>query len=236
MTDATERLEAQGVVGEDELRAGTRVRLRPHQRADIVDLMLADRTAEVDRVEEGTDGRRYVVVVLDYDPARDLGPMCRIGRRFFFEPEELEPLRPTGAVSGGRILVASVGDAFRVDGVFGRAVVERLRQGGCPPGVHLAEFGIRTLDLEQALPCYDKAILLQVAACGNRPGGLSVRETDLGRMVGERLDITVTCEPAAHGVHGELSPPAAVAVDHAVRLVQSLVTDLLSWHGDAVGS
>ena len=234
MTDVSDRLDAQVVVDGVELQAGTRVRLRPRQRADIVDLMLAGRIAEVDRVEEGTDGRSYVVVVLDGDPARDFGPMSQIGHRFFFAPEELEPLPPTSAVSGMRILVASVGDAFCVDGVFGRAVVERLRRGEFPPGVHLAEFGIRTLDLEQALPCYDKAILLQVAARGNRPGGLSVRETDLGRVIGGRLDVTITCEPAAEGVHGELSPPVAVAVDHAVRLVQSLVGDLLTYRSSGV--
>ncbi|MCC5697830.1 hypothetical protein LH612_32310, partial [Klebsiella pneumoniae] len=57
------------------LREGMRVRLNPRQRADIFDLALAGRTAEVERVEHRTDGRTCAGGRLEDDQAFDMGPM-----------------------------------------------------------------------------------------------------------------------------------------------------------------
>ncbi len=81
-------------VGGAELRRGDRVRLRPAGRADILDLALADKTATIDSVEQDYEGRIYLAVTVDDDPGRDLGALRQPGHRFFFRPEEVEPLGP----------------------------------------------------------------------------------------------------------------------------------------------
>jgi hypothetical protein len=79
-------------VGPAEVRAGDRVRLRPAGRADILDLALAGRTATVESVEQDFEGRIYLAVTVDDDPGKDLGALSQPGHRFFFRPEEVEPL------------------------------------------------------------------------------------------------------------------------------------------------
>ena len=68
------------------------VRLRPRGRADIMDLALEGKEATVVSVEEDLEGRRYVAVTVEDDPGRDLGGVGYPGHRFFFRPEEVEPL------------------------------------------------------------------------------------------------------------------------------------------------
>jgi hypothetical protein len=72
------------------------VRLRPRTRADILDMALAGKTATVDSIEQDYDGRAYLAVTVDDDPGRDLGSLRQPGHRFFFGPEEVEPLSPGG--------------------------------------------------------------------------------------------------------------------------------------------
>lgn len=79
-------------IGPAEVRQGDRVRLRPEGRADIMDLALAGRTATVDGIEQDYEGRVYLAVTVDDDPGRDLGELRQPGHRFFFRPEEVEPL------------------------------------------------------------------------------------------------------------------------------------------------
>ncbi|HEY7328935.1 MAG TPA: hypothetical protein VH592_14930 [Gemmataceae bacterium] len=79
-------------IGPCEIRQGGRVRLRPRGRADILDLALAGKTATVDAIEQDYDGRVYLAVVVDDDPGKDLGALRQPGHRFFFQPEEVEPL------------------------------------------------------------------------------------------------------------------------------------------------
>jgi hypothetical protein len=75
-----------------ELKAGDRVRLRPQKTADIFDLALAGQVAEIEAVETDFDGRVHLAVVLEDDPGRDLGMLRQPGHRFFFSPEEVEPI------------------------------------------------------------------------------------------------------------------------------------------------
>jgi hypothetical protein len=79
-------------VGAAEVRAGDRVRLRPAGRADVMDLALAGRAATVESVEQDFEGRVFLAVTVDDDPGKDLGALRQPGHRFFFRPEEVEPL------------------------------------------------------------------------------------------------------------------------------------------------
>ncbi len=74
------------------IRAGDRVRLRPKGRADILDLALEGKAATVVAVEEDLEGRRYIAVTVEDDPGSDLGRAGFPGHRFFFRPDEVEPL------------------------------------------------------------------------------------------------------------------------------------------------
>jgi hypothetical protein len=79
-------------VGSWELRQGDRVRLRPRGRADILDLALDGKAATIETIEQDLEGRAYLAVTVDDDPGRDLGTLRQPGHRFFFTPEEVEPL------------------------------------------------------------------------------------------------------------------------------------------------
>jgi len=79
-------------LGPCEIRSGDRVRLCPRGRADIFDLALAGMTATVDSIEQDFEGRVYLAVTVDEDPGKDLGVLRQPGHRFFFQPEEVEPL------------------------------------------------------------------------------------------------------------------------------------------------
>lgn len=71
---------------------GSRVRLRPRSCGDIFDAVLAGKTAAVEAIEKDFDGRIHIAVVVDEDPGRDLGELRQPGHRFFFAPEEVEPI------------------------------------------------------------------------------------------------------------------------------------------------
>ena len=86
-------------VGSAEVRAGDRVVLRPRAGGDIMDLALAGKTAAVDSIEQDFEGRIYLAVTVDDDPGRDLGALRQPGHRFFFSPEEVEPLSERSGVS-----------------------------------------------------------------------------------------------------------------------------------------
>src|SRR5260370_39862181 len=79
-------------VGAAEIRQGDRVRLCPRGRADILDLALAGMTATVEAIEQDYEGRVYLAVTVDDDPGRDLGALRQPGHRFFFRPDEGDPL------------------------------------------------------------------------------------------------------------------------------------------------
>ena len=75
------------------IKPGDKVRLRPRNRADAFDLMLAGKTATVEAVEQDMENKVHLAVVLEDDPGKDLGLLRQPGHRFFYGLDEIEPLR-----------------------------------------------------------------------------------------------------------------------------------------------
>jgi hypothetical protein len=66
--------------------------LHPKGRTDILDLVLAGKTAVIEAIEQDFEGRVYLAVIVDDDPGKDLGALRQPGHRFFYSPEEVEPV------------------------------------------------------------------------------------------------------------------------------------------------
>lgn len=75
-----------------QVRPGNRVRLWPQKRSDILDSALAGQVAVIEAIEQDFENQVHLAVVLEDDPGRDLGLRRQPGHRFFFSPEEVEPL------------------------------------------------------------------------------------------------------------------------------------------------
>ena len=73
-----------------EFRLGDRVRLRPRQGGDIMDVALAGKIAIIESIEQDYEGKVHLAVVIDDDPGKDLGMLRQPGHRFFFSLEEIE--------------------------------------------------------------------------------------------------------------------------------------------------
>ena len=157
-------------------------------------------------------------------------------------------------MSGGRILVAGIGNVFFGDDGVGVEVARRLGERPQPEGVQVVDFGIRGVDLLYALgDGYDAAILVDAVRRGGVPGTLYVLEPEVSapppgaladmhgldpatvlsllRTRGDGLPVLriVGCEPTV--VDDDemligLSAPVAAAVDEAVALVEGLVAEL----------
>jgi hypothetical protein len=83
-----ERIRVAGV----EYRLGDRVRIWPLGDADIFDMALEGKTAIIASIEQDYEDRVHLAVTVDDDPGQDLGAEGKPGHRFFFRPEEVEPL------------------------------------------------------------------------------------------------------------------------------------------------
>jgi hypothetical protein len=79
-------------VGSVEIEKGSRVLLWPSSGGDIMDIALKGKVAFVESIEQDYEDRIYIAVTLEDDPGRDLGGDRILGHRFFFSPEEIEPL------------------------------------------------------------------------------------------------------------------------------------------------
>lgn len=248
-----------------ELRAGSRVRLLPRAGGDVFDIALAGRQARVEAVEEGVDGQLMLAVTVEDDPGQDLGVARQIGHRFFFAPDEVDPLPgEERRAAPKRVLVAGIGNVFMADDGFGVELARRLAGEELPAGVEVRDFGIRGMDLVYALGegC-DAALLLDAVPRGEPPGTLSVIEPDVGgdelaldthgmdparvlalaRELGPMPERTlvVGCEPLVRrtgeedDVLVELSEPVRAAVEAGVELVASLLDDLTAANHEEAG-
>lgn len=185
-------VEVEGVA----VRAGSLVRLRPRQGGgDIFEVALAGRTAVVHEVLQDYEGRIQLAVTVGDDPGADLGAQRRPGHRFFFDPQEVEPLAPaTGArdTPAPRVLVAGIGNVFLGDDGWGVALAGRLETRELPAGVDVADFGIRGMDLAYAMQeDYSAVLFLDATPRGCAPGTLYVIEPEID-------DIAPTVD--AHGM------------------------------------
>ena len=86
--DSTESVCIQGVT----LKAGDRVRIWPQKSADIMDLAMKGKVAIVEAIERDLEDQTHIAVVLEDDPGREFGFLRQPGHRFFFSPDEIQPL------------------------------------------------------------------------------------------------------------------------------------------------
>jgi hydrogenase maturation protease len=199
---APEAVEVGGVT----LRARSRVRLRPHPGGDVMDLALAGRAAVIEGIDQDMEGNLRIAVVVEDDPGRDLGERRQPGHRFFFAPDEVEPLATPDRrqILQSRILVAGIGNVFLGDDGFGVALAGRLARRELPPGVDVVDYGIRGMDLALALQDdYAAAVLLDAVPGGQPPGTLYLIEPELPDEPGM---------PDAHG----LDPVSVLALARAL--------------------
>jgi hydrogenase maturation protease len=181
---ALEQIEIDGIA----VKIGDRVRLRPFEGGDILDIALRGQVATIESLEEDYEGARHVCVVLEVDPGRDLGMLRQPGHRFFFTPAEVEPIEAqlraleTSAkpeTARATILVAGIGNIFQGDDAFGVEVVRRLSQRTLSAKVRVVDFGVRGLDLVYALQDgYETTILIDAFAHGQAPGTVSLVKPD----------------------------------------------------------
>ena len=240
------------------LHPGDRVRLNPRAKGDIFDLALAGQLARVASVERDYEGKEHIVVVLDADPGRMMGPRAP-AHRFFFAPGELELIEATAespSPTPPRILVAGIGNIFLGDDGFGVEVIRQLSCRQFPAGVNVVDFGIRGYDLAFALMDeYDRVILIDACPRGEAPGTISVLVPDLeddstaatfdahdmnpvhvlrlARAQGATLREVqlVGCEPDTLGPpEGQmgLSPAVQAAVAEAATVVELLIAKFLN--------
>jgi hydrogenase maturation protease len=216
-----------------------------------MDVVLAGRTAVIEGIDQDLDGNLQLAVTVEDDPGRDLGERRQLGHRFFFSPEEVEPLagEQPDAPPATRVLVAGIGNVFLGDDGFGVALAGRLARREPRPGVDVVDYGIRGMDLAYALlDDYDAAILLDAMPRGEPPGTLYVIEPEVGGVEAppdaHGMDpvkvlalvqalggtpprtLVLGCEPHSDDTAGVLSEPVRAALDEAERMVEALVEEL----------
>src|SRR3954447_21739055 len=243
------------VVDGVEVRRGSRVRLHPRDGADLFARALDGRTAVVEGIEQDMEDHVQLTVVADDDPGRDLGEQRMPGHRFFFAPDEVEPL------SGARVLVAGIGNVFLGDDGWGVALAERLAERVLPEGVEVVDYGIRGMDLAYALgEGWDAVVLLDATPRGEAPGTVYLIEAEvepdalavethgmdpvkvlaMARALGSEppRTLVVGCEPLTRmsgdeeEIDASLSEPVRASLDEAERVVVSLLGDLIEQKGE----
>jgi hydrogenase maturation protease len=154
----------------------------------------------------------------------------------------------TGPMAG-RTLVAGVGNIFQRDDAFGVEVIRLLESRPAPPGVKVADFGIRGVHLVyELLDGCDLFVLVDAAQRGCAPGTVTVLEvepTDMAspsgvldahglapdqvfamlNSMGSRpgRSLVVACEPADVSAGMGLSDQVREALPHAVRVVEEIL-------------
>jgi hydrogenase maturation protease len=113
-------------------------------------------------------------------------------------------------MTGGRILIACIGNIFLGDDGFGTEVARRMARRQLPPGVVLQDFGIRGIDLTYALlEPFELVILVDACARGGEPGTIYLVEPDAVEAM------SAEGSPASLETHG-MNPM------NVLRMVQSM--------------
>jgi hydrogenase maturation protease len=153
------------------------------------------------------------------------------------------------------ILVAGIGNIFLTDDGFGVEVAGRLARQSLPPGVRVADFGIRGVHLAyELLDGYRGLILIDAVPMDEPPGTLAIIQPDavnpgdagdgagpvvdahgmnpeavlatLVRLGGSLEHVyVVACQPASLEEGIGLTPPVAAAIDGALDLCRQLLTN-----------
>jgi hydrogenase maturation protease len=155
----------------------------------------------------------------------------------------------TPTPSTGRTLVAGVGNIFQRDDAFGVEVIRLLDGRPRPPGVEVADFGIRGVHLVyELLGGCDLFVLVDAAQRGCAPGTVTVLEVEPSHMassagvmdahglapdqvfamltaMGARpgRSLVVACEPADVSAGMGLSDQVREALPAAVRAVEEIL-------------
>ena len=154
----------------------------------MLDIALAGQIAIVESIEQDYEGKSHVCVVMEDDPGRDLGMLRQPGHRFFFDASEVEPCLRRRRVAKLRhrqqpFLWRVSATFFLGDDGFGVEVAKRLAAHEFPPGVRVADFGIRGFDLAYALQDgYETTILVDAYPHDQPPGTVSLVEPDLSKL------------------------------------------------------
>ncbi|MEU3453561.1 hydrogenase maturation protease [Micromonospora sp. NPDC006766] len=119
-------------------------------------------------------------------------------------------------MSGGRVLVAGIGNIFLGDDAFGVEVVRRLRDVVLPAGVEVSDYGIRGMHLAYDLldGRHDVLVMVDALPLDEPPGTLAVLQVDLDDPGWTLRPADVLAAPAADG-HG-MDP------ESVLRLLRSL--------------
>jgi hydrogenase maturation protease len=155
------------------------------------------------------------------------------------------------------VLVAGIGNIFLSDDGFGVEVANSLARRALPPGVRVADFGIRGVHLAyELLDGYEGLVLIDAVPMGEPPGTVAVIEPDADfspagvdedapgidahsmnpHVVLATLDrlggsvgwiMVVGCQPGRLDEGIGLSPPVAAAVPGAAELCLQLVADVM---------
>jgi hydrogenase maturation protease len=149
------------------------------------------------------------------------------------------------------VLVAGIGNIFLSDDGFGVEVASRLAAVPMPPGVRVADFGVRGVHLAyELLDGYDRLVLVDAVPMGEPPGTLAVIQPAAAGVPGPDEDLPVVdahsmspdvvlatlsrlggsveeiyivgCQPASLDEGIGLSPPVASAVESAMELCRQL--------------
>ncbi|MEU3708562.1 hydrogenase maturation protease [Streptomyces catenulae] len=154
-----------------------------------------------------------------------------------------------------RVLVAGIGNLFLGDDGFGVETVRRLAAQPLPPGTELADIGVRGVHLAyRMLDGYDTAVLVDAVPGDGPPGTVRLIEPATGPAAGQvavdghhmtpdavlalldhlaettggarpRRVLVVGCVPADLDEGIGLSAPVEAAVDAAVRLLTTLLSE-----------
>jgi hydrogenase maturation protease len=159
---------------------GSKVVLRPREGGDVFDRAVAGKVATVEQIHADMDGRVHLAVTVEDDPGQDMGVRRQPGHRFFFAPDDVEPLAAVAPMPATRVLVAGIGNIFMADDGFGVEVAKALVGRDLPAGVDVVDFGIRGMDLVFSLgEGYDIAVFVDAVPRGDVPGTLFVIEPEI---------------------------------------------------------
>lgn len=125
----------------------------------------------------------------------------------------------------GRVLIAGIGNVFLGDDGFGVEVAGRIDPSALPPGVHVADYGIRGVHLAYDLldGIWDTLIMVDAVPIDGPPGTLAVIDAGMDAALDDSL---AEEHPGEAGRPDPFGPPAVdghgMHPQAVLRLLRSL--------------